>query len=110
VCGVELVGTAALAPVSVLAPPLDHLLMHAPVVMSGGTQVGVAGPSGAGKSVFCQKIQAFIPGCATISMDNYNDGSKVIDGNFDGEVAPGDWEGVEWGLYKGHGLSAAKTC
>jgi len=24
-------------------------------------------------------------GCAILSMDNYNDGSRVIDSNFDGE-------------------------
>lgn len=45
--------------------------------------VGLAGPSGAGKTAFAKKIQALIPGCALLSMDNYNDGSKVIDGNFD---------------------------
>jgi hypothetical protein len=26
-----------------------------------------------------------MPGIVVISMDNYNDGSKVVDGNFDGE-------------------------
>jgi len=26
-----------------------------------------------------------MPGIAVISMDNYNDGSKVVDSNFDGE-------------------------
>ena len=46
-------------------------------------QVGLAGPSGAGKTAFAQKIQDLIPNCAMLSMDNYNDGSKVIDGNFD---------------------------
>ena len=47
-------------------------------------QVGLAGPSGSGKTAFSEKIKSFIPGCALLSMDNYNDGSKVIDGNFDG--------------------------
>lgn len=46
--------------------------------------MGLAGPSGSGKTAFSEKIQNFIPGCAILSMDNYNDGSKVIDGNFDG--------------------------
>ncbi|PSC70801.1 DNA topoisomerase I [Micractinium conductrix] len=45
--------------------------------------VGLAGPSGSGKTAFSAKIKSFIPGCALMSMDNYNDGSKVIDGNFD---------------------------
>ena len=47
-------------------------------------QVGLAGPSGSGKTAFSEKIKSFIPGCCLLSMDNYNDGSKVIDGNFDG--------------------------
>lgn len=50
-------------------------------------QVGLAGPSGSGKTAFSEKIQSFIPSCALLSMDNYNDGTKVIDGNFDGETA-----------------------
>ncbi|KAG7673300.1 hypothetical protein Ndes2526B_g03266 [Nannochloris sp. 'desiccata'] len=45
--------------------------------------VGLAGPSGAGKTAFSRKLQNLIPGCTLLSMDNYNDGSKVIDGNFD---------------------------
>ncbi|XP_042454881.1 inorganic pyrophosphatase TTM1-like isoform X5 [Zingiber officinale] len=45
--------------------------------------VGVAGPSGAGKSVFTEKVLNFIPSIAVISMDNYNDSSRIIDGNFD---------------------------
>lgn len=52
-------------------------------------QVGLAGPSGSGKTAFSAKIKNFIPGCALLSMDNYNDGSKVIDGNFDGGRAAG---------------------
>lgn len=45
--------------------------------------VGVAGPSGAGKTVFTEKILNFMPSIAVISMDNYNDASRIIDGNFD---------------------------
>ncbi|KAK8970558.1 hypothetical protein KSP40_PGU017629 [Platanthera guangdongensis] len=49
----------------------------------GITLVGVAGPSGAGKTVFTEKILNFMPSIAVISMDNYNDASRIIDGNFD---------------------------
>ncbi|MQL69916.1 hypothetical protein Taro_002216, partial [Colocasia esculenta] len=45
--------------------------------------VGVAGPSGAGKTVFTEKVLNFMPSVAVISMDNYNDASRIIDGNFD---------------------------
>ncbi|KAL7114765.1 hypothetical protein ACP275_04G142100 [Erythranthe tilingii] len=45
--------------------------------------VGVAGPSGAGKTVFTEKILNFMPSIAIINMDNYNDASRIIDGNFD---------------------------
>ncbi|KAJ6792745.1 uridine-cytidine kinase C-like [Iris pallida] len=45
--------------------------------------VGVAGPSGAGKSVFTEKILNFMPSIEVISMDNYNDASRIVDGNFD---------------------------
>lgn len=30
----------------------------------------------------------FFAGCAILSMDNYNDGSRVIDSNFDGALQP----------------------
>ncbi|GKU95079.1 hypothetical protein SLEP1_g8483 [Rubroshorea leprosula] len=45
--------------------------------------VGVAGPSGAGKTVFTEKVQNFKSSIVVISMDNYNDSSRIIDGNFD---------------------------
>ena len=48
--------------------------------------VGVAGPSGAGKTVFTEKVLNFMPSIAVISMDNYNDASRIVDGNFDGTV------------------------
>lgn len=46
--------------------------------------VGLAGPSGAGKTVFTEKIMNFMPSIAIISMDDYNDASRIVDGNFDG--------------------------
>lgn len=49
----------------------------------GVVLVGLAGPSGAGKSVFSEKVSNFMPGITVISMDNYNDGSRIIDGNYD---------------------------
>ncbi|KAJ6312446.1 hypothetical protein OIU77_014050, partial [Salix suchowensis] len=45
--------------------------------------VGIAGPSGAGKTIFTEKILSFMPSVAVISMDNYNDSSRIVDGNFD---------------------------
>ncbi|KAA3463209.1 uridine-cytidine kinase C-like isoform X1 [Gossypium australe] len=48
--------------------------------------VGVAGPSGAGKTVFTEKVLNFMPSIAVITMDNYNDASRIIDGNFDAAV------------------------
>lgn len=48
--------------------------------------VGVAGPSGAGKTVFTEKVLNFMPSIAVITMDNYNDSSRIIDGNFDGNL------------------------
>ena len=47
--------------------------------------VGLAGPSGAGKTVFSEKVSKFKPGITVISMDNYNDGSRVVDDNYDGK-------------------------
>ncbi|KAK6790555.1 hypothetical protein RDI58_009636 [Solanum bulbocastanum] len=49
----------------------------------GLIMIGVAGPSGAGKTVFTDKIMNFMPSIAVISMDNYNDASRIVDGNFD---------------------------
>lgn len=49
--------------------------------------VGVAGPSGAGKTVFTEKVLNFMPSIAVITMDNYNDSSRIIDGNFDGKFS-----------------------
>ncbi|XP_057851860.1 inorganic pyrophosphatase TTM1 isoform X1 [Cryptomeria japonica] len=49
----------------------------------GISVVGLAGPSGAGKTVFCDKVLNCMPGIASISMDNYNDASRLVDGNFD---------------------------
>ena len=43
--------------------------------------VGVAGPSGAGKTVFTSKIQEFMPGAVPLSMDMYNDSSRLLEGN-----------------------------
>ncbi|XP_077237709.1 inorganic pyrophosphatase TTM2-like isoform X2 [Tasmannia lanceolata] len=45
--------------------------------------VGVAGPSGAGKTVFTEKVLNFMPSIAVLSMDSYNDSSRIIDGNYD---------------------------
>ncbi|XP_051146145.1 inorganic pyrophosphatase TTM2-like [Andrographis paniculata] len=45
--------------------------------------IGLAGPSGSGKTVLAEKILNFIPNIAIISMDNYNDASRIVDGNFD---------------------------
>ncbi|XWS34261.1 hypothetical protein CRYUN_Cryun21dG0025200 [Craigia yunnanensis] len=45
--------------------------------------VGLAGPFGAGKTVFTEKMLNFMPSIAVISMDNYNDSSRIVDGNFD---------------------------
>lgn len=59
--------------------PNNADLSHVAIIL----QVGLAGPSGAGKTAFAKKILNLVPGCAMLSMDNYNDGSKVIDGNFD---------------------------
>ncbi|CBI15373.3 hypothetical protein VitviT2T_025975 [Vitis vinifera] len=66
--------------------------------------VGVAGPSGAGKTVLTEKVLNFMPSIAVISMDNYNDSSRIIDGNFD------DPRLTDYGtlLENIHGLKAGK--
>jgi hypothetical protein len=51
----------------------------------GVVLVGLGGASGSGKTAFSEKVKDFMPGIALISMDNYNDASKVVDSNFDGE-------------------------
>lgn len=48
--------------------------------------IGLAGPSGAGKTAFTEKILTFMPSVAVISMDDYNDASRIIDGNYDGKT------------------------
>jgi hypothetical protein len=59
-----------------------HVAIPTPRIL---LQVGLAGPSGSGKTAFSEKVRSFIPGCTVLSMDNYNDASRLIDGNFDGE-------------------------
>eukprot|EP00879_Flechtneria_rotunda_P021400 GHRR01022557.1.p1 GENE.GHRR01022557.1~~GHRR01022557.1.p1 ORF type:complete len:361 (+),score=111.23 GHRR01022557.1:194-1276(+) len=49
----------------------------------GTVLVGLGGASGSGKTAFCEKVKDFMPGITLISMDNYNDASKLVDGNFD---------------------------
>ncbi|GAB4860937.1 Inorganic pyrophosphatase ttm1 [Ancistrocladus abbreviatus] len=67
--------------------------------------VGVAGPSGAGKTVFTEKVLNFMPSIAVISMDNYNDASRIIDGNFD-DPRLTDYDTL---LENIHGLKAGKA-
>ncbi|KAE8707326.1 putative peroxidase [Hibiscus syriacus] len=43
--------------------------------------VGLAGPSGSGKTVFTERMRNFMPNIAIITMDNYNDSSRIVDGN-----------------------------
>ncbi|XVF11699.1 hypothetical protein REPUB_Repub08aG0050100 [Reevesia pubescens] len=66
--------------------------------------VGVAGPSGAGKTVFTEKVLNFMPSIAVITMDNYNDASRIIDGNFD-DPRLTDYDTL---LENIHGLKAGK--
>ncbi|EEF50685.1 uridine cytidine kinase I, putative [Ricinus communis] len=67
--------------------------------------VGVAGPSGAGKTVFTEKVFNFMPSIAVITMDNYNDASRIIDGNFD-DPRLTDYDTL---LENIHGLKAGKA-
>ncbi|KAM7267267.1 hypothetical protein ACFE04_009433 [Oxalis oulophora] len=67
--------------------------------------VGVAGPSGAGKTVFTEKVLNFMPSIAVITMDNYNDASRIIDGNFD-DPRLTDYDTLLENL---HGLRAGKA-
>uniref|UniRef100_A0A0D6QQZ7 CYTH domain-containing protein n=1 Tax=Araucaria cunninghamii TaxID=56994 RepID=A0A0D6QQZ7_ARACU len=73
--------------------------------MDGIIVVGLAGPSGAGKTAFTEKMLSFMPSIAAISMDNYNDESRLIDGNFD-DPRLTDYETL---LDNIHGLKAGKT-
>jgi Ni2+-binding GTPase involved in maturation of urease and hydrogenase len=63
----------------------EHYLLWTSRDLCTLLQVGLAGPSGSGKTAFSEKVRSFIPGCTVLSMDNYNDASRLIDGNFDGE-------------------------
>ncbi|KAJ6795567.1 uridine-cytidine kinase C-like [Iris pallida] len=67
--------------------------------------VGVAGPSGAGKTVFTEKIFNFMPSIEVISMDNYNDASRIVDDNFD-DPRLTDYDTL---LENIHGLKAGKS-
>lgn len=51
--------------------------------ISGVVIVGLAGPSGSGKTAFSAKVTDFLPGVTVLGLDNYNDASRLIDGNFD---------------------------
>lgn len=46
----------------------------------GAVLVGLAGASGSGKTAFSERVRGFMPGVAIISMDNYNDASKLVGG------------------------------
>jgi len=47
------------------------------------TIVSIAGPSGSGKTSIARKIAEVIPKSLVISLDNYLDGSRVLEENFD---------------------------
>lgn len=49
----------------------------------GVVVVGLAGASGSGKTAFSEKVKSFMPGITVISMDMYNDATKLVDSNFD---------------------------
>jgi len=46
--------------------------------LSNPPKVGLAGASGSGKTAFSERVKSFMPGIAVISMDNYNDSSKLV--------------------------------
>lgn len=47
------------------------------------TIVSIAGPSGAGKTSIAKKIAEVIPKSLVVSLDNYLDGSRVVEENYD---------------------------
>jgi uridine kinase len=47
------------------------------------TIVAIAGPSGAGKTSIAKKIAELIPKSLVVSLDNYLDGSRVVEENYD---------------------------
>jgi uridine kinase len=47
------------------------------------TIVAIAGPSGAGKTSIAKKIAEVIPKSLVVSLDNYLDGSRVVEENYD---------------------------
>ena len=46
-------------------------------------RVAIAGASGSGKTTFTQRVKSTMTNIAVLSMDMYNDGSKVRENNFD---------------------------
>eukprot|EP00892_Ulva_mutabilis_P001750 jgi/Ulvmu1/11576/UM079_0019.1 len=49
----------------------------------GCTFVGVGGASGSGKTTFTDRLKKVMNNVVVLSMDMYNDGSKVLENNFD---------------------------
>jgi uridine kinase len=53
--------------------------LHTRIVRSHSLpQVGLGGASGSGKTAFSERVKGFMPNIAVISMDNYNDASKLV--------------------------------